>query len=181
MPKNKTVPGEDIMKKIVLIMFVFVIAVSSISALEGKSMLTGEFGFNYFAYKTLYLSTGVVYQVEVIEGMDIVGGADFGINTETGTSGEINANFLIPLKLGIYFPFQVEKIEYGFGTGITPTFQKTYDGSGAGFLIGPYINGSIRIKVHPVMSVYMQFQQDLLFGKPDWIYTGSRINIGISF
>ncbi len=85
------------------------------------------------------------------------------------------------LKIGIEFPFQVNIIKYGFGTGITPCFQFTDDGTGAEFLVGPYINGSIRIKVHPVMSIFLQIQQDLLFGKPDWIYTGTRMNLGITF
>ena len=181
MPKNKIIPGENSMKKIILLISIFLIAISSITASDKKTMFTGEFGFNFFGYKTSYLTTGILYQVEIRDGMDLVSGVDFGIHTTNGNSGVIEADFLIPLKLGLYFPFQVERIQYGFGTGISPCFQKTYDGSGSDFLIGPYVNGSIRIKVHPVMSVYLQVQQDLLFGKPDWIYTGSRINIGISF
>jgi len=168
-------------KKLLIVLAGLLIITSVIFPLGGKTTATGEFGVNFFGYETIYLTTGVLYQVEIIDGMDFVGGADFGIHTVSSDSGEIEADFLIPLKIGIYFPFQVEKIQYGFGTGITPIFQKTYDGSGSEFVVGPYVNGSIRIKVHPVMSVYLQIQQDLLFGKPDWIYTGSRINIGISF
>jgi hypothetical protein len=168
-------------KKIVSVIFGLFILTAAINALDGSDMVTGGFGINFFGYETIYLTTGILYQVEIKDGMDIVGGADFGIHTETGASGEVEADFLIPLKIGIYFPFQGENIKLGFGGGLTPCFQFTYDGSGAGFLIGPYINGSMRLKVHPVMSVFLQVQQDLLFGKPNWIYSGSQIKLGISF
>ncbi|MDA3938179.1 MAG: hypothetical protein PF693_02575 [Spirochaetia bacterium] len=169
------------MNKMVIGTAVFLIISSFVFASERKSMVTGEFGINYFGYETIYLTTGFLYQTEIREGMDLVGGADFGINTVTNESGEVEADFLIPLTIGIYFPFQLEKLKFGFGAGLSPCFQFTHDGEGAGFLIGPYINGSVRIKVHPVLSVFLQIQQDLLFGKPDWIYSGSRVNMGISF
>jgi hypothetical protein len=31
------------------------------------------------------------------------------------------------------------------------------------------------------MSLVVQLQQDLLFGKPDWIYTATSISAGIAF
>jgi len=146
-----------------------------------ESMVTGNFGVNLFGYNTTYLTTGVMYQKSVQTGMDMVVGADFGIHTEKNTSNEVEADFLIPLRLGLHFPFQHKKVTYGFGTGITPTFQFEQNEDSAGFLMGPYVNGSVRIQVHPVMSVFLQYQQDLLFGEPDWIYTGSRFLVGISF
>ena len=157
------------------------IAGANVYTLEGETQVTGGFGLNFFGYETIYLTTGILYQVEIKDGMDIVGGIDFGINTETNDSGKVEADFLIPLKIGIYFPFQDEKIKYGFGSGIAPCFQFTHDDSGAVFLIGPYVNGSMRIQVHPVMSIFLQVQQDLLFGKPNWIYSGSQIKLGITF
>ncbi len=169
------------MKKIVIAVAGLLILSSAGFALDGKTLVTGGFGLNFFGYETLYLTTGVLYQVEIKEGMDLVGGADFGIHTETSDSEEVEADFLIPLKIGIYFPFQGEKIKYGFGTGLTPCFQSKHDDTGAKFLVGPYVNGSMRIKVHPVMSIFLQIQQDLLFGKPDWIYMGSQVKLGISF
>jgi len=168
-------------KKLLIVLTGLLIITSVLFPLGGKTTVTGEFGVNFFGYETIYLITGVLYQMEIIDGMDFVGGADFGIHTVSSASGEIEADFLIPLKIGIYFPFDVGQTKLGFGTGLTPCFQNTHDNSGANFLMGPYINGSMRIKVHPVMSVFLQVQQDLLFGKPEWIYTGSRINIGISF
>jgi len=169
------------MKRILLLIFGILMLASTAFTQDKKTMLTGELGINFFGYDTPYLTTGILYHMEVREGMYIVGGADFGIHTETDDSGEVQADFLIPLKTGIYFPFQFNKINFGFGTGISPCFQFTHAGTGADFLIGPYINGSVRIQVHPVMSVFLQVQQDLLFGKPDWIYTGTRMNIGITF
>ncbi|MCD6396750.1 MAG: hypothetical protein J7L71_04370 [Spirochaetaceae bacterium] len=144
------------MKKLLILLAGLLIITSVSFPLGGKTTVTGEFGVNFFGYETPYLTTGVLYQVEIIDGMDFVGGADFGIHTKSSGSGEIEADFLIPLKIGIYFPFDVGQIKFGFGTGLTPCFQHTYDSSGAEFLMGPYINGSIRLKVHPVMSVFLQ-------------------------
>lgn len=145
------------------------------------SIVTGNFGVNLFAYDTTYLTTGVMYQKTVQPGMDMVVGGDFGIHTDKNDAGDVEADFLIPLRLGLHFPFQQQKVIYGFGAGITPTFQFKQSEDSAGFLMGPYVNGTVRIKVHPVMSVFLQYQQDLLFGEPEWIYTGSRFLIGISF
>ena len=145
------------------------------------STITGNFGVNLFAYDTTYLTTGAMYQRSVQTGMDMVVGADFGIHTEKDNQGEVQAGFLVPLRLGLHFPFEGEKVTYGFGTGLTPTFQFEQSQDSTRFLMGPYVNGSVRVKVHPVMSVFLQYQQDLLFGEPDWIYTGSRFLIGISF
>lgn len=168
------------MKKLFILIGILFILVSTAFTLDNKSLVTGGFGINLFGFETVYLTTGLMYQVEIKNGMDLVGGADFGINTETNESGEVEADFLIPLKIGVYFPFRSEKITFGFGSGLIPCFQFVHD-EDAVFLIGPYINGSIRLKVHPVMSVFLQIQQDLLFGKPNWIYTGSQIKAGISF
>jgi hypothetical protein len=168
-------------KKILILIFGLILLGSNVFTQERKNMLTGKFGINFFGYNTTYLTTGILYHQEVRDGMYIVGGVDFGISRVSINSQIVGADFLIPMKIGIEFPFQVNIIKYGFGTGITPCFQFTYDGSGADFLIGPYINGSIRIKVHSVMSIFLQIQQDLLFGKPNWIYTGTSTNIGITF
>ncbi len=149
--------------------------------IAADSMVTGNFGVNLFAYNTTYLTTGVMYQRSVQSGMDMVVGADFGIHTEKNNEDEVQADFLVPVRLGLHFPFEGETVTYGFGTGLTPTFQFEQSEDSARFLMGPYVNGSVRIKVHPVMSVFLQYQQDLLFGEPDWIYTGSRFLIGISF
>ena len=168
------------MKKTALI-FLGLILSGGLFAAEGDSLYTGNFGVNLFAYETAYLTTGIIYQIEVRQGMDFVGGADFGIHTEKDGSGTVQADFLVPLRIGLHFPFEGEKITFGFGSGLTPCFQSTHDESGAVFLMGPYVNCSMRIKVHPVLSIFLQVQQDLLFGKPDWIYTGSRFLLGISF
>ncbi|MCK5198614.1 MAG: hypothetical protein KAR21_09700 [Spirochaetales bacterium] len=169
------------MKKLIMVIVGLSILSAAVFASDSKTMVTGGFGINFFGYNAPYLTTGFLYQVEIKDGMDLVGGVDFGIRTKTNSSGEVEADFLIPLKIGVYFPFPGEKITFGFGSGLSPCFQFTHNDSDAGFLVGPYINGSLRMKVHPVMSVFLQVQQDILFGKPDWIYTGSQIKAGISF
>ncbi len=167
------------MRKIKLLLGILVFT-SAVLPAASDSMFTGSFGVNIFTYNTVYLTTGATYQHSLREAMDIVYGADFGINTvEEGD--EVKANFLVPAKLGLYFPFGGEKITYGLGTGISPCFTFGSTNEDPGFLMGPYLNGSVRIQVHPVMSVFFQVQQDLLFGAPEWIYTGTRFQLGISF
>ncbi len=159
-----------------------ILCVATLAFAEGpKSLVSGNLGVNFFNYKTVYLTTGITYQTQVRPGMDVVGGADFGIHTEQTASGATQADFLIPLKIGLNFPFETPKAIYGLGTGIRPCFQSTSDTNAPSFLMGPYINGTVRFQVHPVMSLIFQFQQDLLFGKPDWIYTATSISAGIAF
>ncbi|MFO7850018.1 MAG: hypothetical protein R6V67_08675 [Spirochaetia bacterium] len=145
-----------------------------------ESMFTGKFGVNFFTYKTVYLTTGAAYQHSIREAMNLVYGADFGIHTKENDEGDVEASFLVPLKLGLNFPFGGDTVSYSVGTGISPSFTFG-ESSDPGFLMGPYLNGSMRIKVHPVMSIFLQVQQDLLFGAPEWIYTGTRMQLGISF
>ena len=169
------------MKKSISIIVLVFLFTGGAFAVEKAAQYTGNLGLNLFGYETAYLTTGIIYQVEVRKGMDFVGGIDFGIHTEKDEDDEVQADFLIPLRIGLHFPFERERLTFGFGSGLSPCFQSTHDKRGAKFLMGPYINGSVRIKVHPVMSVFFQVQQDLLFGKPKWIYTGSRFLAGISF
>ena len=166
------------MRGVKILFAALVLSTASVPAFS-DSMFTGNFGVNFFTYETVYLTTGVTYQHSVREAMDLVYGADFGISTEK-EGDDVEASFLIPVKLGLHFPFGGETFTYGIGTGVSPsfTFGKSDD---PGFLMGPYINASARIKVHPVMSIFLQVQQDLLFGAPEWIYTGTRLQVGISF
>ncbi|HDQ14826.1 MAG TPA: hypothetical protein ENN41_08430 [Sediminispirochaeta sp.] len=168
------------MKKLLTFLLIGLALVHASGAVEGESLITGDFGINYFGYETLYLTTGMIYQIEAEQGMDFVVGADFGIHTEQ-VDGKTEASFLIPLKLGLSFPFDGERVDYAFGVGLSPNFQFSQESSASNFLMGPYVNGTMRLRVHPVMSVFVQLQQDLLFGKPEWIYTGSRFVVGVSF
>lgn len=143
-------------------------------------LVSGSFGFNYYCYEDIYLTTGVSYQHPVREDMDMVVGADFGVSTYQ-SAGEVKANFLIPIQVGLNFPFPGETVSYAFGTGITPNLNYGADVEGISLRIGPYVHGLMRMQVHPVMSIFLRAEQDLLFGAPRWIYTGSRVAVGISF
>jgi hypothetical protein len=159
---------------------VLFLAAVGIPAAAGE-LVSGNFGFNYYSYEELYLTTGLSYQFPVQEAMDLVIGADFGVSTTENEAGEVQANFLIPLKLGLNFPFPGDTFSYSFGAGITPNLNYGYDIQGVSFRMGPYIHGLVRMQVHPVMSLFLRFEQDLLFGAPRWIYTGSQLAVGISF
>ena len=49
------------------------------------------------------------------------------------------------------------------------------------FLMGPYLKGAFRLRVHPIMHWYLEYQQDLLIGGDEWINAASRITTGINF
>ena len=146
----------------------------------GDSMWTFDFGVNFFTYNTSYITTGAMYQHSIREEMDLVYGAEFGITTEEDENGDIKPSFLVPVNIGFYFPFGDEEFSYGIGTGLSPSFSAGESGD-PWILVGPYLNASVRVKVHPVMKLFVRAQQDLLFGPPKWIYTGTRLQVGISF
>lgn len=57
-----------------LLFFIIALGVlTSATAEEGKKVFTGNLGMNFFGYETVYLTTGLVYQVEVQQGMDSSG------------------------------------------------------------------------------------------------------------
>lgn len=168
------------MKKMRKICTILVLLCTAAVPLTAEELVSGGFGINYYGYEELYLTTGLSYQVPLEEAMDLAFGADFGVSTEQ-TGGEIRANFLIPLHLGLNFPFPGQTVSYSFGTGISPNINYGDDISGVALRMGPYVHGLLRFQVHPVMSIFLRFEQNLLFGPPRWIYTGSNLALGISF
>lgn len=148
--------------------------------MAAEELISGGFGVNYYSYDELYLTTGLSYQVPLEEAMELVLGADFGVSTDQ-SGGDIRANFLIPVRIGLNFPFPGETASYSFGAGINPNINYGDDISGVELRMGPYVHGLLRFQVHPVMSVFLRFEQNLLFGPPRWIYTGSNLTLGISF
>ncbi|HUV08789.1 MAG TPA: hypothetical protein VMX75_13730 [Spirochaetia bacterium] len=140
-------------------------------------------GMNFYNYQSdeMYLSIGMSYLREI--------GDDFVLRIGTGFELTTAPKFIIPLLCGLnfYFPLH-EKFEFFLGFGLTPIFKigpssdEETDGSARfRFYMGPYLNGGVRVMVHKFMKLYVELEQDLLIGPPDWINNATRVHGGISF
>jgi hypothetical protein len=145
---------------------------------DGISIFSARLGVDYFAWETPFLLTGGDFRFPIRSGLYGSLGADFGIHTEkSGT--ETTASFLLPLRAGLLFPFPGEKLSFTFSTGLSPVFL--LDEENSSFYLGPYAGARFTLAVHPVLSIFAEMQQTLLFGGDEWINSGTRLTGGISF
>lgn len=166
------------MKRLLLLAATILLAASAATA---QTTFTTHIGTNLFRYERAYLETGGTLLTQLADAMELHIGADFGIAT-TESGDEIEPSFLIPVNLGLNFTFPSERVVFYLGTGLTPNFLfgPATDG-GSQFYMGPYARTGIRLKVHELMSAFIDLEQDLLIGGPNWINTSTRILGGIHF
>lgn len=155
----------------------------ALSPLAADSSFSLGMGTNLFRYQTAYLTAlSATYLHELEDGLEINIGGEFGITTDENEAGDTIPSFLIPFNLGLNFTFPRERSTFLFGTGLSPVFNFNPDTETEfRFLMGPYVKGALRLRVHPIMSWYLEAQQDLLIGGEDWINTGTRLSTGINF
>lgn len=144
---------------------------------EREPAYSAHLGVDLFAWEAPFLVTGGDVRFPIRTALYGSLGADFGIRTETEGS-ETTASFLLPMRAGLLFPFSGETLSFSFTAGLSPVFLFADE---TGFYLGPYAGARIRAEVHPVLSVFAELQQTLLFGGDDWINTGTRLTGGISF
>lgn len=168
------------------LLFFAVLCLGQLSALESKASegqyqlnpVACRLGFNFFAWETPFLLTGVDLRVPLQEALYANLGGDFGIHTRE-SNGEVKPDFLFPLRAGLVFPFPSSSgFSYAFASGISPVFLFASENA---FYIGPYAQAELSIAVHPVLSVNLLVRQSLLFGGDEWVSTGTEISAGISF
>lgn len=150
-----------------------------------QSSISTGVGVNFFRYNTTYLTAlSAAYHHEIQDGLEVNIGGDFNITTRENDDGDVKPRFVIPANLGLNFTFPQETVTFLFGTGLTPVFNINTDEEGSDdfrFYMGPYIKGAMRVKVHPIMSWFVEYQQDLLIGGSNWINSSSRVLTGINF
>lgn len=163
------------MKRYICILaFTFIIALN-LSSTPSYSL---NIGGDFFNYKNAFLDIGASCVIPVAKNMELNFGANFGIATETEGSAT-EANFYIPLDFGLNFIFNDQsKMSFLAGAGITPQLLILDE---TRFYMGPYFKGGIRVKVHENMKWFLEVQQDLLIGAPQWINTATRARTGILF
>jgi len=147
-----------------------------------QNSLSTYVGGVFYRYEEAYLLTGVTYLATIREQMELNIGVDFGITTEQNGEGVILPRFFIPVNFGINFSFLGDPLTFYFGPGLTPVFiARPQDTDAFTFLLGPYAKAGLLFRVHSIMSVLLEFQQDLLVGGPKWVNTNTRIIGGIKF
>ena len=147
-----------------------------------QSSFSTYIGGTFYRYEEAYLLTGVTYLATMPEQMELSIGADFGIATDEGPSGETLPRFFIPVNAGINFTFPGNTLTFYFGPGLSPVFAfRPGTDDQFTFLLGPYAKVGIRLRVHSIMSIVVEAQQDLLLGGPKWVNTATRIRGGIEF
>ena len=147
-----------------------------------QNSLSTYIGGAFYRYEEAYLLTGLTYHATVREQMELNLGVDFGIATTEGEGGEILPRFFIPANFGINFTFAGDPMAFYFGPGLSPVFiLRPGDTDTFTFNLGPYAKIGLRFKVHSIMSVLVELQQDLLVGGPKWVNTGTRVLGGINF
>lgn len=165
-----------------VVLSIALLSLFSLSHLGAQQSFSAHIGGNFFRYDTAYLTTGVSSLTQLRDDLELDIGAFFGIATEEDDQGETVPSFLIPVNVGLNFLFPTERATFLLGAGVTPVFNfSEEDAGGNEFFMGPYIGAGARLKIHPVMSWFVQAQQDLLIGGDDWINTATRLTTGINF
>lgn len=153
------------------------------AAIPAESSFSAGIGTNIFRYDTTYLTAlSVTYLHDLQDGLELNLGSEFNITTAENADGEQVPRFLIPANVGLNFTFPRETVSFLFGTGLSPVFNfNPGTDEEFRFYMGPYVKGTMRVRVHPIMSWFLTAQQDLLIGGPEWINTGTRLQTGINF
>lgn len=164
--------------------FLVLCAVTVVTATAAAdSSFSAGIGTNFYRYDTTYLTAlTATYLYELQDGLELNLGGEFGITTDTNADGDTVPSFLIPANVGLNFTFPQETTTFLFGTGLSPVFNFNPDtDTEFRFLMGPYVKAALRVKVHPIMSWFLEAQQDLLIGGSEWINTSTRLSTGINF
>ncbi len=165
-------------RRLSIMMFLLV---SSVSVLAADISISTGIGVNFFRAERPYLTAlSVTYQPVIAEGLELNIGSEFAITTE-GDGGQTNPNILLPFNIGLNFTFPQEASTFLFGVGITPVFSFMPEDDNFQFYMGPYVKGALQVRVHPIMSWFMEAKQDLLIGGPEWINSSTRLLTGINF
>jgi hypothetical protein len=148
-----------------------------------ESSFTAFIGTNFFNYERTYLTTGIAYLPMLEDQLELNMAAAFNIYTESNEAGTVvNPYFLIPANLGLNFLYPGDTVAFLFGIGLTPVLSiRQSQQPSVLFYMGPYLKAEVRAKVHRIMSLILELQQDLLIGGPTWVNTSTRISAGVNF
>ena len=162
------------MKKVLLLIsFITAGAAGAFAA----PLIPFTFGGAFPNYDNAYMTVGSGIYFPLQNNIELAFSGAFGIRTEEAGNGDINADFFIPFNGGVNFLFPVQQ-NLTFVSGIGVSAQMEFSDSFT-FLMGPYVSGAVRYRVHRNMQLTLMVQQDLLFGPPKWINTNTHVSGGI--
>lgn len=149
---------------------VFMVAATASYAQAPTYLVT--LGANFFSYETIALETALGAVFPLDEGLSIEARAAYAIHPEA-----TEAFMAIPLQAGVRFSFQAQPFGFHCSVGVSPVITVN-PGS---FRIGPYLAAEGTVRVHRFMELALFAEQDLLFGGPTYVATGTRLGAGLRF
>ncbi|TFG84860.1 MAG: hypothetical protein E4H20_01990 [Spirochaetales bacterium] len=129
-------------------------------------------GANFFEYSAVALETSVSIVVPLNDDLSIEGKAAYAVQPVPD-----DPFMAIPVQAGVRFSFGYDPLTFLCSIGIEPIFVL----SPAAFRLGPYFGVEASLRVHPFLEVFAGAEQNLLFGGPNYVSTGSRMQAGFRF
>ena len=129
-------------------------------------------GANFFEYSQTALETSLGAVVPLQEGLSFEARAAYAVKPATDS-----AFMAFPFQAGVRFSFGAQPAGFHCSVGLEPVFTRNPDS----FRLGPYLGIEGSLRVHPYMELFLGLEQDLLFGGPDYVTTGSRVAGGLRF
>ena len=129
-------------------------------------------GANFFEYSTIALETSLGMVIPLQDGLSIEAKAAYAVQPAPDS-----AFIAVPLQAGVRFSFVGEPFSFHCSLGIEPIFVL----SPAEFRLGPYLGAEASLRVHPFLEIFAGAEQNLLFGGPQYVSTGSRLQAGFRF
>ncbi|MDC7240255.1 MAG: hypothetical protein PQJ50_07840 [Spirochaetales bacterium] len=162
------------MKKVLLLISFLTIGTVGVFA---APLVPFTFGGSFPNYENAYMTVGSGVYFPLQNNIELAFSGAFGIRTQEKSNGDIDADFFIPANAGVNFLFPVHQnlsFVAGFGVNAQMEFADSFT-----FLMGPFVSGGVRYRVHRNMQLTLMVQQDLLFGPPKWINTNTHVSGGI--
>ncbi|PKL24556.1 MAG: hypothetical protein CVV47_08940 [Spirochaetae bacterium HGW-Spirochaetae-3] len=129
-------------------------------------------GANFFEYSNTALETGLGVVMPLQEGLSFEAKVAYAVRPAAD-----GAFMAVPLQGGVRFSFGSEPVGFHCSIGLEPVFTFNPDS----FRLGPYLGLEGSVRVHPFMELFIGLEQDLLFGGPDYVSTGTRALGGLRF
>ena len=164
------------------ILIVVIVAIAAVPSVFAEASFSTYIGGSFFRYEQGFLTTGVTYLGGIGEQLELDLGVDFGIATETDSQGQVTPQFFVPVEIGLNFTFPGDLFSFYFGPGLSAIFYiQPAAEPPITFFVGPFLHGGVRVRVHAIMSLFAEVQQDLLIGGTMWVNTATRVCAGINF
>ncbi|TFG63631.1 MAG: hypothetical protein E4H36_05155 [Spirochaetales bacterium] len=175
------------MKKFAVVL-IFLTVLPSFAVFANDASISMGLGMDFFNYQEVFLTTSAAFNIPAGRDMEVAIGAEFALwpNRDEITDA-VEPSFFVPVNLGVQFVFSKTNPNFLLGMGVSPVFiifpaaDAEAGEEPLRFYAGPYVKGGFRLQIHEIMSWFLEVQQDLGIGKPNWVNTATRVITGINF